>query len=255
MGALQGKTALVTGGNRGIGRGIVERFATEGAKVFACGRSALKEPFAGAAKGTLYRQTDVAKAADVVALFAAADAALGGRIDILVNNAGVLIERTVAEMTEAEWDQLIDINLKGVFLCCKAAIPLMQAKGGGSIINIGSISGFFADPKGAAYCASKAGVHMLTRGVALDHGPEGIRCNAICPGWILTDMTASAFPATAAGAAFRKTVEATHPLNQIGEPRDIAAMASWLASDDSRWVTGQFFTIDGGLTARNHVPF
>jgi meso-butanediol dehydrogenase/(S,S)-butanediol dehydrogenase/diacetyl reductase len=253
MGMLQGRTALVTGGNRGIGRGIVERFAAEGARVFACGRSALKEPYAGAAKGTPYRQADVSKAADVSALFDAAGSALG-RIDVLVNNAGVLIERTVADMSEAEWDQLVDINLKGVFLCCKAAIPLMERQGGGSIINMGSISGFFADPKGAAYCASKAGVHLLTRGVALDHGPKGVRCNAICPGWILTDMTAGAFPPTAAGAAYRRTVEAIHPLNAIGEPRDIAAMAAWLASDDARWVTGQFFTIDGGLTARNHVP-
>ena len=254
MTSLQGKTAVVTGGNRGIGRGIVERFAADGAKVFACGRSALKAPFAGAAKGTTYRQVDVSKAADVAALFAAARKELG-RIDILVNNAGILIERTVAEMSEAEWDELIDINLKGVFLCSRAAIPIMAAQGVGSIINIGSISGFHADPKGAAYCASKAGVHMLTRGIALDHGPERIRCNAICPGWIATDMTAGAFPPGATGDAARKLVLAAHPLGSIGEPKDIASMAAWLASDDSAWVTGQFFTIDGGLTSRNHVIF
>ncbi|MSP82335.1 MAG: SDR family oxidoreductase [Alphaproteobacteria bacterium] len=254
MGTLAGKTAVVTGGNRGIGRGIVERFTADGARVFACGRSALAEPFIGAAKGTTYRQVDVSKAADVAALFAAAKNELG-RIDVLVNNAGILIERTIAEMSEAEWDQLIDINLKGVFLCSRAAIPLMAAQGGGSIINIGSISGFFADPKAAAYCASKAGVHMLTRGVALDHGREGIRCNAVCPGWIATDMLASMIQPTPEGEAVRKLALAAHPLPRIGEPKDIASMAAWLASDDSAWVTGQYFTIDGGLTARNHVVF
>ena len=126
----------------------------------------------------------------------------------------------------------------------------MRRQGGGSIVNTGSISGVFADPSGAAYCASKAAVHLLTRGIALDYGRDGIRCNAVCPGWIMADMMAPAFPAGPVGDAVMKKVLAMHPIGRIGTPADIAAMAAWLASDDAAFVTGQYFFVDGGLTAR-----
>ncbi|MEX2648333.1 MAG: 3-oxoacyl-ACP reductase family protein [Alphaproteobacteria bacterium] len=250
MGMLEGKTALVTGGNRGIGRAIVERFVAEGARVFAIGRSALAEPFKGA--GVRYERADVAKAGDVERFTATAHRHFG-RLDILVNNAGVLIEAGLADMSEEDWDTLIDINLKGVFLGCRAAIPIMRQQGGGSIVNTGSISGVFADPLGGAYCASKAGVHLLTRSVALDYGKDGIRCNAVCPGWIMTDMMTPAFPPGPVGEAVMKKVLAMHPIGRIGQPEDIAGMTAWLASDDAAFVTGQYFFVDGGLTARSHT--
>jgi len=249
MGRLDGKAALVTGGSRGIGRGIVERFAAEGARVYATGRSPLAEPFR--ARGVVFAQGDVAREADVARIVEDALAKLG-RIDVLVANAGIMKEKPIAETTEAEWDEQIGINLKGTFLCAKHVIPRMQAQGGGSIVTMGSISGFFADPAGTAYCASKGGVHMLTRGIAVDYGKDNIRCNSICPGWIATDMTAPALPDTPEGALVRRKVLASHPLGRIGEPEDIAAMAVFLASDEARWITGQFFTVDGGLTARSH---
>ena len=114
-----------------------------------------------------------------------------GRLDILVNAAGIEIEKTIEDTSEEEWDRLIDINLKGTFLLCKYALPLLRKSAGGSIINFGSYDGFIADPKLAAYCASKGGVHALTRAIACDHGPEGIRCNAVCPGYIDTPMMQS----------------------------------------------------------------
>ena len=252
MGMLDGKTALVTGGNRGIGRGIVERFAAEGARVFAVGRSVLAEPFTGPAASTRYERADVSKRADVERFVAAAHAHLG-RIDVLVNNAGVLIEAALADMTDEQWDTLMDTNLKGVFMVSRAVIPIMRGQGGGGIVNIGSISGVFADPLGGAYCASKAGVHLLTRSVALDHGKDGIRCNAVCPGCIMTDMMASWFPPGAAGEAIMRKVLAMHPIGRIGTPADIAGMTAWLASDDAGFVTGQYFFVDGGLTARSHT--
>jgi meso-butanediol dehydrogenase/(S,S)-butanediol dehydrogenase/diacetyl reductase len=250
MGMLEGKAALVTGGNRGIGRAMVERLAAEGARVFAIGRSALTEPFK--ARGVRYERADVSKAADVERFTDQAHRHMG-RLDVLVNNAGVLMEAGLAEMTEAEWDTLIDINLKGVFLGCRAAIPIMRSQGSGSIINTGSISGVFADPLGGAYCASKAGVHLLTRSVALDYGRDGIRCNAVCPGWIMTDMMAPSFPPGPVGEAVMRKVLAMHPIGRIGTPEDIAGITAWLASDDASFVTGQYFFVDGGLSARSHT--
>ncbi|MGH6718853.1 MAG: SDR family NAD(P)-dependent oxidoreductase [Alphaproteobacteria bacterium] len=250
MDMLKGKTALVTGGNRGIGRGIVERFVAEGARVYAVGRSALTRPFDG--KAVRYERADVARRADVGRFVAAAHGHLG-RIDVLVNNAGVLIEAAIADTTDEQWDTIMNINLKGTFMVSRAVIPVMQRQGGGAIINLGSISGVFADPLAGAYCASKAGVHLLTRGIALDHGPDGIRCNAVCPGWIMTDMLAPAYPPGPVGEAVRRKVLAMHPLGRIGQPADIAAMTAWLASDDATFVTGQYFFVDGGLTARSHT--
>ncbi|HJP45070.1 MAG: SDR family oxidoreductase [Arenicellales bacterium] len=242
MSRLDGRAALVTGGRQGIGRAIVDAFMAEGADVATCGR--------GDRPGDLppalgWSRADIASSEDVDKLRIDMLDRFGG-LDILVNNAGIQIEKTVLDTTDDDWDQLMGVNAKGVFLACRAMIPIM--KRGGVIINIGSISGNLADPGLALYNASKAFVHGLTRSVAVDHGPK-IRCNAICPGWILTDMADAAFAVADEPKTAKADALARHPAGRFGQPEDIAAMAVWLASDDAAFATGQCFTIDGGMTA------
>lgn len=244
-GRLKDKTAIVTGGSRGIGRAIMETFVIEGAQVLTCGRGS--DP-GDLPAGTQWMTADVSKAQDVEALATRGRDSFG-RIDILVNNAGVQIERTVVESGEEDWDLLMGVNAKAVFLLCRRIIPIMAENGGGSIINIGSISGKHADPSMALYNASKGFVHALTRSVAVDHGGQGIRCNAICPGWIMTAMADAAFDLAKNPAAAKADALARHPVGRFGTPEDIAKTAAWLASDDAAFVTGQTITVDGGLIA------
>ncbi|MEM1198731.1 MAG: SDR family oxidoreductase [Pseudomonadota bacterium] len=242
---LDGKTALITGGSRGIGRAIVDRFLAEGANVVTCGRSERPGDLAEAAG---WSAADLSQSEDVQALCAATLDAHGS-IDVLVNNSGVQIEKTVPDTTDEDWDQLMGVNARGLFECCRAVIPLMADAGGGVIINIGSISGNQADPGMALYNASKAFVHGLTRSIAVDHGKDGIRCNAISPGWIMTGMADAAFDLADDPAAAKKDALARHAAGRFGAPSDIANAAYWLASDDAAFVTGQCFVVDGGLTA------
>ena len=235
MTRLTGKRAVVTGGRQGIGRAIVEAFLAEGTSVVTCGRGSAEIP------GVEWVQADVSDPAQATRLVDAA-----GPLDILVNNAGVQVEKTVTDSTDADWDLVIGANCRGVFNCCRAAIPVMRA--GGSIINIGSISGTAADPSMALYNASKAFVHGLTRSIAVDHGPQ-IRCNAICPGWIETGMLDAGFDLAGDPEAARRDALARHAARRFGRPADIASMAVWLASDEAAFATGQMFTVDGGLTA------
>lgn len=241
---LSGKTAVVTGGGGGIGRAVVDRFLAEGANVVTCGR---RERPADLDAPVIYERVDVSQAADIEALAARTTEAFGAP-HILVNNAGVQIEKTVTDTTDVDWDTLMGANAKGVFLACRTFIPLMR-DAGGSIINIGSISAQHADPEMAIYNASKAFVHGLTRSIAVDHGPEGIRCNAIAPGWIMTEMADSAFELANDPAAAKSDALSRHPVGRFGAPSDIAAMAVWLASDEAAYASGQIFTIDGGMTA------
>ncbi len=242
MNRLAGKSALVTGGRQGIGRGIVERFLDEGARVMTCGRG---DRPADLTEAVLWETCDVSKRADVDRLTDRVVAEFG-ELHILVNNAGVQIEKTVVETTDADWDALMGVNAKGVFLLCRDCIPIMAA--GGSIINIGSISATSADPGLALYNASKAFVQGLTRSIAADHGPA-IRCNAIAPGWIMTGMADAAFAVAKDPEAAKADALARHPAGRFGAPADIASLAVWLASDESSFATGQCFTVDGGLTA------
>ncbi len=238
MSRLAGRRAVVTGGRQGIGRAIVEAFRAEGATVLTCGRGPRPEALDGSVG---WATLDVADP-EAVAAFAA-DA---GRIDILVNNAGIQVEKTVTESMDADWDLVMGVNARGVFNLCRAVIPRMAD--GGSIINIGSISGMVADPSMALYNASKGFVHALTRSIAVDHGPA-IRCNAICPGWIETGMLEAGFDLARDPAAARADALERHAAGRFGTPADIAAMAIWLASDEAAFATGQLFTLDGGLTA------
>ncbi len=239
---LKGKTALVTGGRQGIGRAIVERLADEGARVMTCGRAYRPSDLP---KEIGWQVADVSDGASVRKLAGQVRATFGG-LSILVNNAGVQIEKTLAETTDADWDRLMGTNAKGVFLCCREMIPLMER--GGSIINIGSVSGNTADPGLALYNASKAFVHGLTRSIAVDHGPA-IRCNAILPGWIMTGMADAAFALASDPDRAKADALSRHPAGRFGQGSDIAALAAWLACDEAGFATGQCYTLDGGLTA------
>jgi NAD(P)-dependent dehydrogenase (short-subunit alcohol dehydrogenase family) len=235
--------AVVTGGSRGIGRAIVERLYADGSRVVTCGR--------GDRPGYLpddvrWVRADVADPADADRLVADAGEAFGP-VSLLVNNAGVLVAKTVAECTDADWDLQVGVNCRGVFNTSRAVLPQMTEHGG-VIVNIGSISGVVADLSSALYNASKAFVHALTRSIAIDHGPQ-VRCNAVLPGWIETDMADDGFDLADDPVAARADAVRRHPLGRFGEPADIANIVAWLASDEAAWATGQCFTVDGGLTA------
>jgi len=243
MGRLSGLTSIVTGASSGIGEAIARRFVAEGATVIAASR---RRP---ELDGIAWVETDVRSAAACEQLVAAA-----GTLDVIVNNAGVQVEKTIAETTDEEYDLVMDVNVRGVFNCSRAAVRQMQAQGtGGSIINIGSIAGNHADHGMAVYNASKGAVHALTRAIATDHGRDGIRCNAISPGWILTALADAAFELADDPAAARSAAEQRHPGGRLGTPDDIAGLAVYLASAESGFVSGSCFTIDGGLTAQSPI--
>jgi meso-butanediol dehydrogenase/(S,S)-butanediol dehydrogenase/diacetyl reductase len=237
------RTAIVTGGSRGIGRAIVDRFLADGVAVLTCGRGARP---ADLATDALWVQADVADPADAARIVDEAKRRLGG-LAILVNNAGVQVEKTVTETTDADWDLVVGVNARGTFNLCRAAIPAM-AEAGGTIVNIGSISGLVSDPSMAVYNASKAFVHALTRSIAVDHGPK-VRCNAVSPGWIVTAMAEDAFALAKDPQAAKRDALARHAAGRMGTPADIANIVAWLVSDQAAFVTGQCFTCDGGLTA------
>ncbi len=243
MSAASHRVAIVTGGGRGIGRAIVGRLLGDGIQVTACGRSSRPGDLpaeAGWARADVSSDEQASRVvADTIERF--------GSVSILVNNAGVQVEKTVADTTNEDWDLVVGTNCRGVFNMCRAALPEMR-KTGGCIVNIGSVSGVVSDRSMALYNASKSFVHGLTRSIAVDHGPE-VRCNAIRPGWIMTGMAESAFSLADDPAAAKADALARHAAGRFGMPEDIAHAVAWLVSDRAAFVTGQCFTIDGGLTA------
>ena len=243
---LTGKVALVTGGLGGIGRAVCARFAGEGASVFAADLVGSREtPPDGVERLAL----DVTRQDSVAAAMASLEAA-HGRLDVLVNAAGIEIEGTIEETSLEEWSRVFAVNVTGTFLVCKSALPLLRAAGGGSIVNFGSYDGFIADPSLAAYCATKGAVHALTRAMACDYGPENIRVNAVCPGYIDTPMLQSFFGSAGDIESLKEEVRRVHPMRRYGTPEDVANLVNWLSGEESRYASGQLWVLDGGLTAQ-----
>jgi NAD(P)-dependent dehydrogenase (short-subunit alcohol dehydrogenase family) len=250
---LAGKSAVITGGGTGIGQAIALSFAREGAQVAVAGRrkEKLHETLSllqQAGCSALALECDVTKAADTERVMKAAEDAFG-KMNVLVNNAGALSVSTVESIAEDDWDRVMATNVKGPFLMSRAALPAMRRAGGGSIINVGSVLGIVAIRDRAAYCASKGGVSMLTKAMALDHAHDHIRVNCLCPSIVESDMTRNLFAETEAGRQARESRLDSIPLGRFGKPADIAGLAVFLASDESSWMTGTVIPVDGGVTA------
>jgi NAD(P)-dependent dehydrogenase (short-subunit alcohol dehydrogenase family) len=250
---LAGKSAVITGGGTGIGQAIALCFAREGAQVAVAGRRKEKldetlRLLQQAGCSALALECDVTSAADTQRLVKAAEDSFG-KVNVLVNNAGALSVSTVETIAEDDWDRVMATNVKGPFLMSRAALPAMRRAGGGSIINVGSVLGIVAIRDRAAYCASKGGVSMLTKAMALDHAHDHIRVNCLCPSIVESDMTRNLFAETEAGRQARESRLSSIPLGRFGKPADIAGLAVFLASDESSWMTGTVIPVDGGVTA------
>lgn len=250
---LNHKVALVTGGTSGIGEATALLFAHEGAQVAITGRNAergekITEKIKRSGGRSIFIKTDVRHAMDCKA---AVDSTLGefGRLDILFNNAGLFYAHDALECSEEEWDLQIDVNLKGTFLMSKYALPAMIAQGSGVIINNSSGWGLVGGDKAVAYCASKGGVVLLTKAMAVDHGRQGIRVNCICPGDVDTPMLPE--DAKFRGLKWDDYIAgaANRPMGRVGTAEEIAKAVLFLASDDSSFMTGAALVVDGGGTA------
>jgi len=251
MKRLEGKVALITGGLSGLGAATALRFAQEGAKVASFDLGASEgEDWKAAVElgvGTRSFHGDVRDAKALADCVREVEAALGP-IDVLMNSAGVAGGGAVHMVDEAAWDHTVDINLKGTFLACKAVLPSMLARRRGSILNVASIEGLQGCEGGSSYNASKGGVVLLTKNMALDYGGRGIRVNVICPGFIDTPL----FRAVVASGAMKEInarIAYQHQMNRFGLPREIANAALFLASDEASFVSGQSLAVDGGFTA------
>ena len=251
MGRLESKVAIVTGAAGGIGRAMVKALAREGAAVVAADvdEARLEETAREAEGDVTTRPTDVTSSKDVQALVELA-LERHGRLTTICNNAAISIPGTVVEIDEDDFSRTIDVNLRGVFLGCRHAIPAMLDNGGGSIINTGSVNSLVAEPYLSAYCASKGGVLMLTKAIALDYARQGVRCNCICPGWVDTPINYPHAERMGGLDQVLATLPDWQPVGRQGEPQEIAAAAVYLASDESAFMTGSAFVIDGGMTAR-----
>jgi meso-butanediol dehydrogenase/(S,S)-butanediol dehydrogenase/diacetyl reductase len=238
------QVVLVTGGGSGIGLACARRFAKEGAKVLVAQRTKSAE------FETI--QVDLSKAEDCQRVIEASVEKIG-RLDVLVNNAGMMQESSIEDMSLEDWNRNLQVNLTAPFLLTKYALPHLRDVQG-SIVNIGSVEGLGSNPQHAAYCACKAGLHGFTRAVAIDHGEEGVRCNAVAPGWIDTELNEEFIESMPNPVEFRKNIGKIHPIARTGKPEEVAALVTWLASKDASFVTGQIYTIDGGRMAKLSLP-
>lgn len=251
MGRLDGRVALITGGAGAIGAATARRFVAEGASVaIADIDPARLDEVAGEIGGSCVGFTvDVSDEESVARMVGAVDAAFG-RIDIFFSSAGVLIPGTVVEISRADWERSLAVNATGPFLCSKHVVPVMLRGGGGSIIHMSSVSGIVAEPGIAAYCASKGAVLMLGRQMAVDLARQGIRVNVICPGWIDTPFNDPAIERAGGRAALEPFIDAMVPIGRQGQPDEVADAVLFLASDESRLMTGAVLVVDGGLTVQ-----
>lgn len=247
---LKDKVALVTGAGTGIGEAIATAYVREGARVALMGRrrEPLEKVAAAFGDSALVVTGDVAVSADCERAVAQTVKKFGA-LHVLVNNAGVLYPGTAESHTEAEFDETYRINVKGLWLMCRAAIPHLRAAGGGSIVNLSSVAGLMGIANRVAYGASKGAVTIMTKSMAADLASEQIRVNCICPAVVETELVADIIRKAPDPEAVRKVRVALHPLRRFGQPEDIAGCAVYLASDESSWVTGAAFPIDGGYTA------
>jgi dihydroanticapsin dehydrogenase len=254
MGRLEGKACIVTGAASGIGRATAERFAEEGGQVLCV------DVNGDGARDTTERirandGTSEAEAADVAVReqvdgFVARCVELWDGIDVLVNNAGVNLPGVFHEAPDETIERTLGVNVKGPIYACQAAIPHMLERGAGSIVNVSSVNGVVAEPYLTVYAASKGAVVMLSRGIALDYAKQRIRCNAICPGWVDTPINYAHAEMLGGLDKVYESIDSFQPIGRPGEPREIANVALFLASDESSFLTGSVVVADGGMTAQ-----
>ncbi len=247
---LKDKIAIVTGAGSGIGRAIAVAMIGEGARAVLVGRrkDRVEEVVSEADGSAMALAADVSKRDEIEHVLEETVRAFGG-INVLVNNAGILHPGTAEQITEAQWDETFNINVRGLWLLSRAVLPHLRKAGGGSIINVASVLGINGTRNRAAYAASKGAVVLLTKCMAVDHGHENIRVNAICPSFVETDLTAAILSKAPDPDAIRRERIGVHPIGRLGQPEDMAGLAVFLASDESSWVTGTTFPVDGGYLA------
>ncbi len=247
---LEDKRAIVTGGAGGIGRATAIAFAGEGAKVAIVdldgeGADAVANEIIAAGGDAIALQADVSSETDIMRVVESAVESFGG-VDVVFNNAGIIRRATAIELTVEEWDRVFAVNVRSVFLMCKHVVPVMAAGGGGSIVNTGSGWGLKGGANALSYCASKGAVVNMTRALAIDHGPQGIRVNSVNPGDTNTDMLRNEAAQLGEDPSAFLAEAGDRPLGRMGEPAEIAAAVVWLASDASSYVTGAALVVDGG---------
>lgn len=250
LNSLQNKTILLTGAGTGIGRACALSFAREGAQLALVGRRTEKlEAVAKECGGSpLVISADLSRRTEIDRAVAETIARFGG-VDVLVNNAGILFPGTAEQISEEQWDQTFQVNVKSVWQLSCAVLPHFRKAGGGAIVNVASVLGINGARNRVSYSPSKGAVVLLTKCMALDHGHENIRVNAICPSFVETDLTAAFVNSAVDPDALRRERIAVHPLGRLGKPEDIAGLAVYLASDASSWVTGAVYPVDGGYLA------